>query len=82
MGLIQCEEADVVIQSIADPIARNFVNMIYTIAFRRCYFDKTDMPKGDFDMCFLVRVLEEFFIDKETIVRTLNGERVGEFFEE
>jgi hypothetical protein len=82
MGLTNTDEAGIHAQSIPDAVTKNFVNMIYTIALRRCYFDKSDTPTGDFDMAFFVRVLEEFFSDKEVVQRTLNGERVGAWFDE
>ena len=68
--------------SISDDITRNFINMIYTTAIRRCRFDKDDIPDGDFDMAFFVRVLEDFFSDKDAVKRTLNGERVGAMFDD
>ena len=82
MPLTNTQDAGLHAQSIPDPVTKNFVNMIYTIAIRRCFFDKSDAPSGDFDMAFLVRVLEEFFSDKEAVQRTLNGERVGAWFDE
>jgi hypothetical protein len=80
--LRNCDEAIRFIDQIDDPITRSFVNMVFVHLVKRVYFEKRDFPQTDVDMLFLVTALKDFFSEHEVIARTLDGEKVGAWFED
>lgn len=80
--LLHCDEALRFIESIQDPVTRTFVNMAFVHLVKKVHLEKSDLPSSDLDMLFLVTALKDFFADHEVIVRTLEGEKVGAWFDE
>lgn len=80
--LINCDEAVRFIERIEDPVTRNLVNMAVVHLVKKVHLEKRDTPASDFDMLFLVASLKDFFADRDVISRTLEGERVGAWFED
>jgi hypothetical protein len=79
--LLSCEEAIRFIEQIADPVTKAFVNMVFVQLVKKVHLDKRDYPRTDLDMLFLVRELKDFFSEHEVIARTLDGEKVGSWFD-
>jgi len=48
---------------------------------KRVHLEKRDLPRTDLDMLFLVNFLRDFFAEHDVIARTLEGEKVGAWFE-
>jgi hypothetical protein len=80
--LLNCDEAVRLIEHIPDPVTRNLVNMAFTHVVKRVLLEKRDLPRADLDMLFLVSTLKDFFAEHEVIARTLEGERVGAWFDD
>jgi hypothetical protein len=80
--LIRCDEALKHIGEIADPVTKNLVNMAFVHFVSAVHLEKKDRPTTDLDMLFLVKSLEGFFAEHEVLTRTLDGEKVGAWFEE
>lgn len=77
-----CDEALRYIETIADPITRSLVNMAFVHLIKKVHLEKRDLPRSDVDMFFLVRRLTDFFSEHEVLARTLEGEKVGAWFED
>jgi hypothetical protein len=80
--LLYCDEALRYIEQITDPVTRSLVNMAFVHLVRKVYLAKQDLPQSDLDMLFLATALKDFFSEHEVIARTLDGEKVGAWFEE
>jgi hypothetical protein len=80
--LLYCDEAVRYIEQIQDPVTRSLVNMAFVYLVKKAHLEKRDLPKGDIDMLYLVTALKEFFSEHEVIARTLEGERVGAWFDD
>ena len=80
--LINCDEAAQFIEQIRDPVTRNLVNMAFVHLVRKVHLEPRASPKGDLDMLFLVTALNDFFAEHDVIARTLEGEKVGAWFDE
>jgi hypothetical protein len=80
--LLHCDEAARFIEQIQDPVTKSLVNMAFVHFVKKVHLEKRDFPRGDLDMLFLVSALKEFFSEHEVIARTLEGEKVGAWFEE
>jgi hypothetical protein len=80
--LLYCDEAVRFIEQIPDAVTKTFVNMAFTHLVKKVYFDKQDCPRSDLDMLFLVTALKDFFSEHDVIARTLEGEKVGAWFED
>lgn len=80
--LLNCDEATRFIEQIEDPITKNLVNMAFVHFIKKVHLEKKDAPKSDLDLLFLVSSLKDFFAEHEVLARTLEGERVGAWFEE
>ncbi len=80
--LIRWEEAFAFMRSIEDSVTRNLVNMALVRLVIKTNLQKTAAPQTDLDMLYLATVLKEFFEEHEVLARTLQGERVGAFFED
>jgi hypothetical protein len=80
--LLNCDEALRFIEQIRDPVTRNLVNMAFVHLVKTVHLEKRDQPKTDLDMLFLVRCLKDFFAEHDVIARTLEGERVGAWFDD
>lgn len=79
--LRNCDEASRVIEGIPDPVTKMLVNMAFVHLVKTIHFDKAEAPETDLDMRFVVNALREFFSEHEVIARTLEGRRVGAWFE-
>jgi hypothetical protein len=80
--LLYCDDAVRSIEEIQDPVTRSLVNMAFVHLVRKAYLEKRDLPRSDLDMLFLVNALKEFFSEHDVIARTLDGEKVGAWFED
>jgi hypothetical protein len=80
--LINCEEALRYIEQIQDPVTKAFVNMAFVHLVKKVHLETQDLPGSDLDMLFLVSTLKEFFGEHEVIARTLEGEKVGAWFDD
>jgi hypothetical protein len=81
-NLINCDEAVRFIEKIPDPVTKNLVNMAFVDLVKKVHLEKSNRPTIDLDVLFLVTFLKDFFTDHEGIARTLEGEKVGAWFEE
>jgi hypothetical protein len=79
--LLNCDEAVRFIAQIQDPVAKNLVNMAFVHLVKRVHLEKRDLPRTDLDMVFLVTALKDFFAEHDVIARTLEGQKVGAWFE-
>ena len=80
--LLHCDEAVRFIEQIQDPVTRSLVNMAFVQLVKRTLLEKRDFPRCDLDMLYLVTALKDYFAEHEVIARTLEGEKVGAWFEE
>jgi hypothetical protein len=80
--LLHCDEAVRLIEQIQDPVTKNLVNMAFVHLVKKVHLEKRDFPKTDLDMLFLVSALKDFFAEHEVLARTLEGEKVGAWFDE
>jgi hypothetical protein len=80
--LLHCDEATRFIEQIADPVTRNLVNMAFVHIIKELHITKSGGPSTDLDMLFLVTALKDFFAEHDVITRTLEGEKVGAWFED
>ena len=80
--LLDSDEALRLIERIPDPVTRSLVNMALVRLVRRVSLERRDAPRCDLDMPYLVSVLSEFFAEHEVLARTLDGEKVGAWFDE
>jgi hypothetical protein len=80
--LINCDEAGRFIEQIQDPVTKSLVNMVFVSLVKRVHLEHRDFPKTDFDMLYLVTILKDFFSEHDVIARTLEGEKVGAWFDE
>ena len=69
------------VETIKDPVTRTFVKMALVKFVTEIHLKKRP-PEGDLDLLYVARVLEGFFAEHEVIARTLQGERVGAFWED
>jgi len=79
--LLNCDEAARFIEQIPDPVTKNLVNMTFVHLVKRVHLEKRGLPTTDLDMLFLVTTLKDFFDEHGVIARTLEGEKVGAWFE-
>ncbi len=79
--LLNCDEAVRFIEQIPDPVTKNLVNMAFVHLVKRVHLEKRDLPRTDLDMLFLVISLKDFFAEHDVIARTLEGEKVGAWFD-
>lgn len=80
--LLNSDEASRFIEQIQDPVTKSLVNMVFVHLVKKVHLEKGDFPKSDLDMLFLVKSLKDFFSEHEVIARTLEGEKVGSWFED
>jgi hypothetical protein len=81
-NLLNSDEARRFIDEIEDPVTRNLVNLAFVHLVKHVHVEKRTPPRADVDMLFLVEVLNDFFAEHEVILRTLEGEKVGAWFED
>lgn len=79
--LLYCDEAIRFIEQIADPVTKSLVNMAFVHFVRRVHLERQDSPRCDVDMLYLVTTLKEYFSEHDVLARTLEGEKVGAWFE-
>jgi hypothetical protein len=79
--LLNCDEAVRFIEQIQGPVTKNLVNMAFVHLVKRVHFEKRDSPRTDLDMLFLVISLKDFFAQHDVLARTLEGEKVGAWFD-
>ena len=80
--LLNGDEAIRFIEQIQDPVTKNFVNMAFVQMVKRVHLEKRDRPAADLDMLFVVTSLADFFAEHDVIARTLEGEKVGAWFDD
>lgn len=80
--LRNCDEALRFIEEIQDPITRSLVNMAFVHFVKKVHLETREGPESDIDMLYLVTCLADFFCEHEVLARTLEGEKVGAWFEE
>jgi hypothetical protein len=80
--LLNCDEAIRFIEQIPDRVTKNLVNMAFVYIVNQVHLEKRDRPRSDLDMLFLVTTLKDFFADHQVLARTLQGEKVGAWFDE
>ena len=80
--LLHCDEAIRFIERIQDPVTKSLVNMAFVHLVKKVHLDQRDLPSCDFDMLFLVTSLKDFFAEPDVIARTLQGEKVGAWFDD
>lgn len=80
--LLYCDEAIRFIERIEDPVTKSLVNMAFVHLVKQVHLEKRDSPRSDLDMLFLVTSLKNFFAEHDIMARTLQGEKVGAWFEE
>lgn len=76
------DEAKRFIDTIADPVTKNLVNLAFVHFISKMVHTKRAQPEAPLDLLFLVTTLSEFFSEKEVLHRALEGENVGAMFEE
>jgi hypothetical protein len=79
--LLHGDEAARFIEQIQDPVTRSLVNMAFIHLVKRVHVQK-DYPSSDLDMLYLVKALKDYFAEHDVIARTLEGEKVGAWFED
>jgi hypothetical protein len=67
--LINHEAASEFLNSIDDPIVKSLVRYSYQTI---CLSDAA--PKGEFDLLYFSRIMEEFLRDREELTKALRGE--------
>jgi hypothetical protein len=80
--LLYCDEALRFIEQIQDPVTKALVNMAFVHFVKKVHLEKQNFPRCDLDMLYLVTALKDFFSEHDVIARTLEGEKVGAWFEE
>src|SRR5260370_35570671 len=80
--LLSCDEAIRFIEQIPESVTKALVNMAFVHLVKKVHLEKSDYPKSDLDMLYLVRALNQFFSEHDVIARTLHGEKVGAWFED
>jgi hypothetical protein len=80
--LVNCDEALRLIEAIPDPVTKALVNMVFVHLVKKVHLQKRDFPSADLDMRFLVAALREFFSEHDVLARTLDGEKVGAWFDD
>jgi hypothetical protein len=79
--LLNCDEALRFIERIEDPVTKSLVNMAFVHFVKKVHIEKRDPPKSNLDMLFVVVSLKDFFDEHDVIARTLDGEKVGAWFD-
>jgi hypothetical protein len=80
-NLTNCDAALRFIESVADSTTRNLLNMAFTHLVKEVHLQK-HRPAADIDMLFLMTALQSFFADHDVLRQTLNGEKVGAWFDD
>ena len=80
--LLFCDDAVRFIEQIQDPITRSLVNMAFVLLVKKVNLEKRAAPRSDMDMLFLAASLKEFFDEHDVLARTLEGEKVGAWFDD
>ena len=63
-------------------MTKNLVNMAFVHLVKRVHLEKRDPPQADLDLLFIVTSLQDFFAEHDVIARTLEGEKVGAWFDD
>jgi hypothetical protein len=77
-----CEEAVRFIEQIPDPVTWSLVNMAFAQLVKKVHLEKRDLPRCDLDMLYLVTTLKDYFSEHDVLARTLEGEKVGAWFDD
>lgn len=80
--LLNTDEAMRFIEQIEDPVTRNLVNMAFVHLAKTVHLEKRHRPATNLDMLFLVTSLKDFFAEHDVLARTLEGEKVGAWFDD
>lgn len=81
-NLLHCDEALRFIEQIPDAITRNLVNLAFVHTVKTVQLERRTFPRTDMDMLFLAVPLNDFFSEHNVLSRTLEGEKVGAWFDE
>jgi hypothetical protein len=79
--LLYSDEAASFIEQIPDPVTKNLVNLAFVHLVKKAHLGSRDLPRTDLDLLYLVKALAEFFAEHDVLARTLDGEKVGSWFE-
>lgn len=80
--LLYCDQAIRFIERIEDPVTKSLVNMAFVHLVKKVHLEKHDLPRCDLDMLFLATSLKDFFAEHDVMTRTLQGEKVGAWFDD
>ena len=80
--LIHIEDAMRFINQISDPVTRTLVHMSFVHLVTQIHVEKRIPLASDLDMKFLVTTLKDFFAEHDVLARTLQGEKVGAWFDD
>ncbi len=80
--LLNCEEAQRLIEETQDPVTRNMLNMAYIHFVKEHFFTGSLKPSCNVDMAYVVAMLKGFLSEHEVLTRSLSGEKVGAWFDE
>jgi hypothetical protein len=81
-NLLYADEAVRFVEGIDDPVTRNLVNMAFVQLVKRIHLTKQDRPRTYLDALYLVTMLRDFFTNHDVLARTLEGEKVGAWFDD
>jgi hypothetical protein len=81
-ALLYGDEAVRFIEQISDPVTKSLVNMAFVHLVKTVSLEKRTLPRTDLDMLFLVTALKDYFAEHHVLARTLEGEKVGAWFED
>lgn len=79
--LLKCDEAMRFIEQISDPVTKSLVNLAFVHFVKNVHLDQR-APASDVDMLFLVTSLKDFFAEHDVLARTLEGDKVGAWFDD
>jgi hypothetical protein len=71
--LLRQENAETLLRSVADPDARQLLEIAYN-ELQRCFAESGPLPVVDFDALFFVESISRLFGKREPICRILAGE--------
>ena len=56
--------------------------MAFVHLVKKVHLEKHDRPRCDLDMLFLATSLKDFFAEHDVMARTLQGDKVGAWFDD
>jgi hypothetical protein len=76
------QEAYEYVTGVEDPITQRLLRMALVHFVLPRKDDNARRPMCDVDMRYVMSVLEEFLAEHSVLIRTLQGEKIGDFFED